>query len=231
MKFDQLKQAEEFNQIWETRYQPPYVTDSWVNNEWAKGRTEYLTFLIRVRERKIIERIKKIQAELADYECIDSFPEEYFHITVKELNYFLVAEKQSPDEYTEEELPKLIKGAQERLKPFKPFKLRLENLNNFKSTVCVQAHDRGVIRNINGALLQIPGIQKLKNDYPRFLPHLSIAQYKSTEDYEQLTQYLEHNRETKVGSLKVDSIKLVIAELPINGRYPKLKDLEEFRLG
>lgn len=230
MNLDRQRQEEEFSHIWENRYQPPYVTDSWVDNEWAKGRTNYLTFLIRVRESRIIERIKNIQDMLSDYNCIDIFPDKYLHITVKELNCFLVSEKHFTDEYTIEDLPELIKSTKEKLKVFKPFELKIENLNNFKSTVCVEAHDGGVIRSINGALLQIPGVQKLRNDYPLFLPHISIAQYKSSEDYEKMVHHLEQNRVTEIGSLDVDTIELVIAELPIRGRYPQLKTLEEFRI-
>ncbi|MBE0632950.1 hypothetical protein IH574_00135, partial [Candidatus Bathyarchaeota archaeon] len=171
MELDYEKQAEEFNNIWKTRYQPPFVTGSWVDNDWARGRTEYLTFLIRVRDRGVIERIKDTQTGLAEYICIDPLPEDYFHMTVKELDAFLAQEKTAPDEYTEEELPTLIEAAEDRLKLFKPFDVRLEHLNNFKSTVCVQAYDGGFIRNINGALMEIPGVKKLRNDYPRFLPH------------------------------------------------------------
>ncbi len=141
-----------------------------------------------------------------------------------------MSKKQSLDELTQEELLPLIKETNDKLNSFKPFELRLENLNNFKSTVCIQAHDGGIIRNINGAILQVSGVQKLRNDYPRFLPHLSISQYKSKENYEQLIKYLEKNRETKIGSLIVKSIELVIAQLPVHGRYPKLKILENFRL-
>ena len=224
MKIDWLKQADEFNKIWEKRYQPPYVRDSWINNEWAKGRTNYLTFLARVRDKQIIDSIKKIQTELADYRCADTFPEKYLHITIKELNCFLVSEKRFPDEYTEEELPRLIKAAKEKLYPFKQFILRLENLNNFKSTVCIQAHDGGVIRNINRALLQIPSVYKLQNDYPRFLPHVSIAQYKSIEDYERLIKYLEEkfsNLEKRIS----DSPKPV-GEKEIKAKKFKVKDMK-----
>jgi 2'-5' RNA ligase len=230
LNLDWQGQEEEFNKVWATRYQPPSITDSWVDNDWAKGRTNYLTFLIRVRESRIVERIKNIQAMLSDYNCIDLFPDKYLHITVKELNYFLVSEKHFTDEYTVDELPEIVRGAKEKLKVFKPFELKLKNLNNFKSAVCVEAHDGGVIRSINGALLQIPSVQKLRNDYPLFLPHVSIAQYKSSEDYEKMVKHLELNRVTEVGSLDVDAIELVIAELPIRGRYPQLKTLEEFRL-
>ena len=230
MNLEWQGQEEEFNKVWATRYQSPSVTDSWVDNDWAKGRTNYLTFLIRVRESQIIERIKKIQDMISGYNCIDLFPDKYLHITVKELNCFLVSEKHFTDEYTIEDLPELVKSAKEKLKVFKPFVLKLKNLNNFKSTVCVEAHDGGVIRSINGALLQIPGVQKLRNDSPLFLPHVSIAQYKSSEDYEKMVQHLEQNRVTEIGSLEVNIIELVIAELPIRGRYPQLKTLEEFRI-
>lgn len=229
IELDWRRQEEEFNLIWENRHQEPYVTESWTDNDWARGRTDYLTFLIRVREGKILDRIKEIQSELARYECVDTFPEEYFHITVKELGCFLVSEKTASDELTRDELPALINEAREKLKHYKPFELRLKNLNNFKSTVCVQAHDGGVVRNINRTLLQILGVRELRHDWD-FLPHLSVAQYKSTDNYEQLIQHLEKNRGTKVGPLRVESIEILIAKLPIKGRYPKLKTLEEFRL-
>ena len=104
------------------------------------------------------------------------------------------------------------------------------NLNNFKSTVCVEAHDGEVINSINGTILEIGGIQKFKHDYPGFLPHLSVAQYKNTENYEQLIEYLEYSRKKQIGTLIVDTFELVIAELPIKGRFPKLKPLKTFHL-
>lgn len=63
-----------------------------------------------------------------------------------------------------------------------------------------------------------------------FLPHLSIAQYRCIEDYESLIKHLEDIREIKIGSIRVKCIELVIAKLPIGGRFPELKVLEAFRL-
>ena len=230
MRLDWEKQVEEFDAVWETRHQPPFIMENWVDNDWAKGRTGYLTFLIGVRDEKVIERINEIQSSLQEYECFEPYPDEYFHITVKELSCFLVSEKKNPDEYTKEELYQLVEKAKEKLEDFEPFELELKNLNNFKSNVIVQAHDGGYIRNINRALLEIPGVQKLQYDYPRFLPHVSIAQYRSSEDYTELINQLERVRETIVGPLRVDSIQLVIAHLPKQGRYPRLETLEELPL-
>ena len=230
MELDYEKQAEEFNNIWANRRQPPIITTSWIDNDWAKGRRNYLTFLIRVHDQDIIDEIKQIQSKLAEYDCIDPLPAGYFHMTVKELDAFLVPEKKEPDEYTEEEIPALIESAREKLADFKPFEGRLGHLNNFKSVVCVQVHDGGQIRELNSALMQIPGVRKLRNDYPRFLPHVSIALYKSSNDYDSLINHLEGIRDTVIGKLRADTVELVIAELPRMGEYPKLKTVEEFRL-
>jgi 2'-5' RNA ligase len=224
-----MKQEAKFNKVWERRSEPPYVTKSWVDNDWAKGRTDWLTFLIRVKDRNIINQIQKVQNELTRFECIEIFPEEYFHITIKELA-FLVKEKQHPDEITQEKLPTLIMSVQEKIRDFKPFEIELVNLNNFKSTVCVEGHDGEVINNINGTILAIDGVQKYKHDYPGFLPHLSVAQYKNKEDYEQLIEYLEYSRKKHIGPLIVDTFELVIAELPIKGRFPILMPLKTFHL-
>ena len=96
--------------------------------------------------------------------------------------------------------------------------------------MCVEAHDGEVINNINGTILEINGVQKYRHDYPGFLPHLSIAQYKNKENYEQLIEYLEYSRKKHIGTLIVDTFELVIAELPIKGRFPILKPLKTFRL-
>jgi len=69
-----LKQADEFNKIWENRHQPPEITSSWVDNEWAKGRRNYLTFLIWVRGEKIVDSVMKIRRELGVYRCFEAFP-------------------------------------------------------------------------------------------------------------------------------------------------------------
>ena len=230
MRLDYEKQAEEYYNIWANRYQQPIITESWADNDWAKGRTEYLTFLIRVTDQSIIDKICHIQSELVEYRCINPLPADYFHMTVKELDAFLVSEKTAPDEYTEEDIPILIDSAREKLREFKPFEVKLEHLNNFKSVVCVQAQDGGYIRNMNGAIMQIPGVRQLRNDYPRFLPHVSVALYKGTENYNELIKYLEKERDTVIGKLRVEGVELVIAELPHKEGYPKLTTIEEFKL-
>jgi len=228
MKLDWEKQVEEYNMVWERRYQTPDVTESWVENEWAHGRKQYLTFLIKVKDDELIKNVKEIQTELSKYACVETFPPEYFHITIKGVG-FLVPQKTEKDEITTDEIPRIIKEARTRLNKYSPFEMKLEHLNHFFSAIVVQAHDGGVVRHIHKNFGEIPGFIKSRY-YQGYLPHLSIAQYKSAKEYTEFIKHLEQERNTKVGHIKVDRIQLIIAHLPVEGRFPKLETVEEFLL-
>jgi 2'-5' RNA ligase len=200
-----------------------------VDNDWAKGRTDWLTILIRVKDREIINKLKTIQNKLKRFNCIEPIPVESFHLTIKELA-FLVDNKQNSDEMTQEELDYLIPSVEEKIRDYNPFEIEIKNLNQFHSVVCLEGHDGDVINNINGAILGIEGVQKYTHDYPGLLPHLSITQYKNSEDFEEVIEYLEYKREIHIGTLFVESFELVIAELPVKDRYPTLKPLKSFKL-
>ena len=201
MKLDWEKQVKEYNMVWDKRYQTPEITENWVENDWVKGRTKYLTFLIRETDDTIIKKIKEIQTEISQFSCIEPFPPEYFHISIKGAG-FIVPKKTEADELTEKDIPKIISEARTRLKEYSSFEMRLENLNNFVSAVVVQAHDGGVVRHIHENFGEIPGFTK-SSFYPGFLPHLSIAQYKTYDEYSEFIKHLEQIRKTIVGQILV----------------------------
>ena len=229
MLLDYTSQNTEFDAIWENRYQSPIIMENWTDNDWAKGRTEYLVFLVKVNDQSIKTRVTATQEKLAEYRCIDPLPLDYLHLTVKEVGLFLTEEKTADDEITHDELEQMIDVAREIINQYEPFEIKLERLNNFKSVVCVEGHDGGLIRDINKNLREQLGLKSLFHD-PKFLPHMSIVQYQSTEDYQELIQYLEKARDTQIGTLAVDSVMLVNAHLPVSGNYPRIEILEEFPL-
>ncbi len=216
--------------IWETRKQPPIVTESWTESDWARGRTDYITFLIRVKAPQIIAAAQKVQEGLRAFRCADTYPAEYLHLTVKETGCFLVDVKENEDEITRDELSKLIESAREALNGMEEFTVNIQNLNHFRSNIVAEAHDKGEIREMNRTLMGIDGVQKLGYDYPRFLPHMSLCQFKGTEDHDQLVEHLEKNRETALGGFNVERIDLVKAILPTTGRYPVLEILDSITL-
>jgi 2'-5' RNA ligase len=220
-----------YQRIWRMRNQSPIVTKSWANSEWAKGRTDYITFLIRVQAPGIITEAQKAQESLRAFSCPDPYPVEYLHLTVKETGCFLVDEKESEDEITRDELGKLMESAREALEGMEGFIVNIKNLNHFRSNIVAEARDMGEIREMNRRLLGLDGVQKLRNDYPRFLPHMSLRQFKGTEDHDQLVRYLEQNRETALGSFNVEKVNLVKAILPVEDRCPVLEVLDTVTLG
>jgi len=219
-----------YQRIWEMRKQPPIVTESWADSDWAKGRTDYITFLIRVEDPEILERAQEVQDGLSAFRCTDPFPAEYLHLTVKETGCFLVDEKASDDEITGDGITLLVESALEALSGIKKFKVDIRNINHFRSNIVAEANDGGEIREMNRRLMGLDGVKAMNYDYPHFLPHMSLCQFKGTDDYEGLLGYLEDNRETSLGEFSVEYVDLVKAILPVKGRYPVLEIIHTFGL-
>ena len=220
-----------YKRLWKMRSQAPIVTENWADSEWAKGRTDYITFLIRVEAPEILTEAQKVQEGLRAFSCADPYPVEYLHLTIKETGCFLVDKKENEDEIKRDEVSKLVESARKVLDGVEGFTINVQNLNHFRSNIVAEAHDRGEIREMNSRLLGLEGVQKMGYDYPSFQPHMSLGQFKGTEDHDQLVEYLEVNRETSLGGFKVEKVSLVKAILPVNDRYPVLEILDTITLG
>ena len=220
-----------YKRLWKMRSQAPIVTENWADSEWAKGRTDYITFLIRVEAPEILTEAQKVQEGLRAFSCADPYPVEYLHLTIKETGCFLVDKKENEDEIKRDEVSKLVESARKVLDGVEGFTINVQNLNHFRSNIVAETHDRGEIREMNRRLLGLEGVQKMRYDYPSFLPHMSLCQFKGTEDHDQLVEYLEANRETVLGGFKVEKVSLGKAILPVNDRYPVLEIQDTITLG
>jgi 2'-5' RNA ligase len=220
---------ERFLDIWSRRRRPPEILTSWVDNDWSKERSRYLTFLVRVNDVSVINKALDFQSKLAAFPCIDPFPKHYFHITVKGVG-FLTQSKQHSDDLLKADVEKIISKTKDIIQSFAQFEASLTNLNYFSEVICIEVYDDNQIREMNRALLEVPEITQMDIDYPRFLPHFSVAQFKNDERFDDLLDYLEEHRKMQFGKLTVDAIELVIAHLPRYGRYPRLETLCEFQL-
>ena len=217
--------------VWKGRniIQPKIIEKNWVDSysEWAKGRNQYLTFLIRVGEEKIINRIVEIQNKLSAIPCVDPFPKEYLHVTVKGCG-FLAESEDYEDNVMTNNIGRIISQAQENLKAHSRFEVLLSRLNIFEEVVFIEVHDKGRIGVINKELQSIQEIKKMKHDYPKLLPHISITQFQNTQEFTKLIGCLEELRETEFGELTVNYIDLVTAHL--SGKYPTFKTVHAFKL-
>jgi len=217
-----------FTDIWKTRDEIQLtVMKDWADNEWAKGRNQYLTFLARIKDKSLVEKIIEIQNRLSTIPCVDPFPKDYFHITVKGCG-FLAKSKKYEDDVSIESLQKIINLAKEDLQTFDKFDISLSKLNIFSDVVLIQVYDGGKIGELNKRLQAIPEIKKMKFDHPHLLPHVSIAQFQNNQEFKRLIGNLEEMRDIKFGTVTIDAIELVIAHL--YKKYPKLETIHTFRL-
>jgi 2'-5' RNA ligase len=220
--------SDRFTDVWERRKNVQLnLTKYWVDNEWTKGRNQYLTFHVRIRDAGLIEKIVEIQSWLSTISCVARFPKDYFHISVMGLG-FLAKSEEYEDDILVENLQRIINQAKEVLQQFSKFDVFLSKLNIFPDVVFVEVHDGNKIEEIHRRLQAIPEIRKRKFDYPSFLPHISIMHFQKKEDFTRLISYLEKLRDTEFGKMTVNSIELVNAHL--FKKHPKLKTIHTFEL-
>ena len=217
-----------FTDVWERRKNIQLnVTKYWVDNEWTKGRNQYLTFHVRIRDEELFVNIVKILSRLSANACVAPFPKDYFHISVAGLG-FLAKSEEYEDDVLIENLQRIIYQAKEILQPFSRFDVVFSKLNIFPDVVFMEVHDGGKIEEIFRRLQVIPEIRKRKFDYPSFLPHISIMHFQKKEDFTRLVSGLEKLRDTEFGKMTVNSIELVNAHL--FKKHPKLKTIHTFEL-
>jgi len=210
-----------FAKIWRLRKNIRLVVHEgeWTKGEWARGRSEYLTFLIKIDNEEIVERIRDIQKKLSVAPCIDPFPKEYFHITVKGGG-FLVGTRKSNDEISRENVAKIMDQAGKMLEDVKPFRVSLKRLNIFSDVIFVEVHDN-TVKKIHKLLKErVDFLSSFRYEGNSFIPHLSICGFKNEKEFGKLVKILEKLRNTSFGAFEVDSLDLVVAHL--NHKYPIL---------
>jgi 2'-5' RNA ligase len=220
--------SKSFTDAWERRKNIQLnLTKYWIDNDWTKGRNQYLTFHVRIRDAELIGKLAEIQSRLSANSCVAPFPKDYFHISIAGLG-FLVKSEEYDDDILIENLQRIVNQAKEALHPLSRFDIFLSKLNIFPDVVFVEVHDGGKIEEIHRTLQAIPEIRKRKFDYPSFLPHISIMRFQDNKDFTRLISHLEKLRDTKLGKMTVHSVELVNAHLL--KKYPKLNTIHTFEL-
>lgn len=219
---------DKFTDVWKRRNEvEPIVMKDWTDTDWAKGRNQHLTFLLRIEDKNLIEKIIKTQDKLSTIPCVDPIPIDCFHITVKQCG-FLTESKEYEDDILRENLQKMINQAEEVLQTFSKFDVFLSKLNIFSDVVFIEVYDEGKIGELNNGLQAIPETKKMEFDYPNFLPHVSIARFRDSQGFTRLISCLEKTRDIEFGTVTINSIQLIVAHLGTN--YPEIETIQTFEL-
>jgi len=218
-----------FAKIWRFRkkIRPVVHEGEWTKREWARGRSEYLTFLIKIDSEEITERIKDVQKKLSVASCIDPFPKEYFHVSVKGGG-FLVRNRKSNDEINRKNVAKIMSQAGKTLEDVKPFRVRLKRLNIFSDVVFAEVHDNTVKKMHKLLKERVDFLGSFRYEGDSFIPHLSICGFKNKKEFGKLLKILEKLRNTSFGVFEVGSLDLVVAHL--NHKYPILETIHVYPL-
>jgi 2'-5' RNA ligase len=167
--------------------------------EWTRGREEYAAFLIEVTDPAVREHIAGVLEAISDVPGVEPFPEAYWHATIKGVG-FITEEPRLEDDVSPGELERMAEEARPLLEAEGAFGARIGPVNAFAEVVFMEVEDGGVIRSLNGRLLEgVAGLRPTPVDGGNFLPHVSIARFSSAEGLPRLKEALGRLRANAAG--------------------------------
>jgi 2'-5' RNA ligase len=167
--------------------------------EFTRGRAQFLAFLIRVEDRAAREYLSAITERLSRIPGVEPYPDWYWHITVKGTGFQVIA-RTNDDDVLREDVPRIAGKARTLLANETAFEAQLRLPNAFAEVVIVEVADGGRVQAMNAKLLEsLPELARYPFDGATFLPHVSIARFRSNEGLEELKSTLAELRKQPPG--------------------------------
>lgn len=207
------------------------LAEDTLESEWTRGRSEYAAFLVRMTDPGVISAIERTIEVIAGIPGVDPYPVPYWHATVKGVG-FVMDEPSGEDELSAARLAAMMEEARSLIEATPSFELRLGLPSAFAEVVIMEVLDGGAIRSLNMRLLQaLPGLQRNPFDGAMFLPHVSIARFRSQEGLGELKETLSRLRTSPPpeASFKVREVQLINAHL--SSAAPTFGLVEAYGLG
>ena len=182
--------AASFEDAWE-RFQARdslRLADDTLEWEWTRGRAQFLTFQVRIEDTGAREHIARIIEQIAGIPGVEPYPDWYWHATVKSAG-FQVIKRERDDDVLRGDVPRITNAARSLLTQEPAFEARLGLPNGFAEVVFLELWDDGQMGTLNQRLAEgVAGVFRYPIDGPGFLPHVSIARFRSDEGLEELKQ-------------------------------------------
>ena len=194
-----------------------------------QGRALFLAFMVRVLDHQAQREIASLVEVLRDIPCLDLYPQDCWHITVKMVG-FQVVKRTRPDEVLPEEVGPMLCDGERALAGQEPFPVGIGPVNAFNDAVFLEVHDGGRLKALHQQLLDTLALcPRFPHDGDSYLPHLTLARYASQEGLGELKERLAALRTERLGTLPVQRVELVKAWL--GGEYPELNVVQPIQLG
>ena len=195
----------------------------------SQGRALFLAFVVRVVDREVRAAIASFVEELRDVPCLDLYPGDFWHTTVKMVG-FQVVKRTRPDEVLPEEVGPMLHASERALAGQEPFQAEIGPVNAFSDAVFLEVHDGGRLKALHQRLIDaLTRCPRFLHDGNGYLPHLTLARYASQEGLGELKKRLAALRSQRLGTLPVQRVELL--RVWLGSAYPELDVVQPIELG
>jgi 2'-5' RNA ligase len=214
--------AEDPSEFWEKRHElsPHPIRKSAVQNR-ESGR--HLVFLVDITD-EIPSQFEPMTVALEEFDCLNAWPLEYRHITVKVVGTIGTSES----ELAPADEQRFIDAGHSVFNEINSFTVTFPRLNLFPSVVYAEVAGDGLFAALNSRVCDIPGMPVYDRDGDGFIPHMSLARFTQEEGYESVIAFLERSRHLETDPVEISTIQL--CALDPTEWYPSFETIETFNL-
>lgn len=183
--------------------------------------SRHLVLLARVDD-AVAEAFRTTLDALDAFDGLAVPPERYLHVTVT-----LVGNVGPERRLSAADESRIVEDLHEALDGVEPFEASFPKFDLFPSVVFATLEDGGAFAELNERACGVDGIEVHDRD-DGYHPHLTLAQFRSQEGYDDVIGWLDEHRELDVPSMHVGEIELVAVDL--DDRFPKFETVERYTL-
>lgn len=197
---------------------------------WTRGRAQLIGFSVPVGERAARAHLARVAERIAGIPGVALLPEEHWHVTVKFAG-FQVIRRVHEDDILRQDVPRLAEEARAALAAEPAFEAQLGLANAFADAVFVEVWDNGRLRALNERLGALPFVARQAFDGAAYLPHVSLASFRSNEGLDALKEALAALRREPAGpALSVARVELVKSWWVSDEEPPETQVLATYQL-
>jgi len=145
-----------------------------------RGRAQLLVFEAPLGELPVADEIAELQDELEDIDGLDFMPEHLLHISIRALGFQTIAKSQ-PGDVLPGDVARAAEMAARAFRGTAPIELRLGPLNVFPDALVLQVEPIGPMRDLLVRLEALGEPDAFPYPVESYLPHCTIAVFRSPE--------------------------------------------------
>jgi len=214
---------ERHERIWQEFLQRPAVFVHDPRSLRIPGVVAMLTVQVQVSDRSVRRRLRGVVEGLRDVLCVEPLPEDHLHMTVVPPALLTRGQPRPPIILPDGFEDQALKPMREAVRGYGPFEVRIQGLNVFRDVLVAVAYDGGHSVELRRRLMEaVPQLPQKYWNMLRPLPHISLAQFCSTDGVTQLRDAVIQLRDVYLGTLRVTRVYLVRSALR-DGLFGEMK--------